>query len=169
MKDKIVPVALALTALALLAALSAPRTHFEQPVEAQPAPDFNFALAGQPTSLSAQQGRVIVMNFWASWCAPCVTEMPSLQRLHEKMADRGVLVLGINLDDNERLFREFMRDYYLSFPNYFDQPKHIAALYGTFKYPETYIIDRDGILARKIIGPLEWDDPVVITYLESLL
>ena len=169
MKDRIIPVVLGLTALALLAALSAPQTHFEQPVEAQPAPDFDFALADQPTSVSAQQGRVVVMNFWASWCAPCVTEMPSLQRLHEKMAGRGVLVLGINLDDTEGEFHQFMRDYRLSFPNYFDPQKHIAALYGTFRYPETYIIDRNGILAQKIIGPLEWDDPNIVAYLESLL
>ena len=169
MKDRIAPVAIGLAALALMAAMSVPQAHFEEPLEAQPAPGFDFYLGGQPTNLAAQRGRVVVMNFWASWCAPCVREMPSLQRLHEKMADRGVLVLGINVDASQADFENFMRDYYLSFPNYHDPRMHVSNLYGTFKFPETYIIDRDGILVRKVIGPLEWDDPGVISYLEGLL
>ena len=169
MKDKIAPVALTLTALALLAALSAPQTHFETPGESQSAPSFTFQLANQPASLEGLRGKVVVMNFWATWCPPCVWEMPSLQRLHERMEDRGVVVLGINEDERPEVMTRFLRERNLSFPNYHDQGNLIANLYGTFRFPETYIIDKNGILVRKVIGPLEWDDPAVVAFLEELL
>ena len=169
MKDKVTPVVLGLVALALLAALSAPQPHVENPQENEPAPDFNFVLAGQPTQLTDLRGQVVVLNFWASWCPPCVAEMPSLERLHRKMADRGLIVLGINEDDGRPAFDNFVRSFKLTFPNYHDPDHLISNLYGTFRFPETFIIDKNGIVTMKVIGAWEWDDPQVVAYLESLL
>ncbi len=169
MKDKVTPIVLMLVALALLAALSTPQTHIETPEEAQPAPDFEMIYNGQPARLSDLRGQVGVLNFWASWCPPCVAEMPSLQRLHDKMAARGVIVLGINEDDARPAFDNFMRGFRLTFPNHHDPQHIISNTYGTFKFPETFIIDKNGILVKKVIGAWTWDDPQVIAFLEELL
>ncbi len=169
MKDKITPVVLGLVGLALTAALVAPRTHFEAPRESQPAPNFSFTLDGQTTELAALRGRVVVLNFWATWCPPCVDEMPSLQRLHESLSDEGLVVLGISVDESRAAYESFLRTHGITFPNHHDPEKRISTLYGTFMYPETYIISKNGLLVRKVIGPLEWDGLSVMQFLQDLL
>ena len=169
MKDKITPVVLGLVGLALTAALVAPRTHFEAPRESQPAPNFPLTLNGQVTELAALRGRVVVLNFWATWCPPCVDEMPSLQRLHESLSDEGLVVLGISVDESRAAYENFLRTHGITFPNHHDPEKRISTLYGTFMYPETYIISKNGLLVRKVIGPLEWDGLSVMQFLQDLL
>lgn len=169
MKDRVTPVVLGLVAFALLAALWAPGPHLDSPQPSQEVPNFDFELAGRSMELTDLRGQVVLLNFWASWCPPCVAEMPSLERLHQRLHPRGLVVLGVSVDADAAAYDEFLRANKITFPNVRDPERRISTLYGTFMYPETYIIDRQGRLVRKIIGPLEWDDPQVIEFLTRLL
>ncbi len=169
MKDKVTPVVLGLVALALWVALEAPRSYFESPQPAEEVPNFTLTLNGRTQELRDLRGQVVVLNFWATWCPPCVAEMPSLERLHQKFRDRGLMVLGISVDQDAAVYENFLQTYNITFPNYLDPEKKISTLYGTFMYPETYIIDARGRLVRKVIGPLEWDDPQMVDFLTRLL
>ncbi|MBI3404158.1 MAG: TlpA family protein disulfide reductase, partial [Acidobacteria bacterium] len=108
------------------------------------------------------------LNFWATWCPPCVEEMPSLNVLHAKMESQGVIVLGISMDEDDAAYKRFLIDRNIAFPTYRDPPNHLAAEYGTLKYPETYIIDRDGRFARKIIGAQDWSRADLVDFIQDL-
>ncbi len=95
--------------------------------------------------------------------------MPSLERLHQQFRGRGLMVLGISVDQDAAIYESFLQDHGITFPNYQDPDRRISTLYGTFMFPETYIIDGEGRLVRKIIGPLEWDSPQVVEFLSRLL
>lgn len=133
--------------------------------------DFALTLDGKPAHLSDLRGRVVVLNFWASWCQPCIEEAPSLDALQAWLAPRGGTVLGINagVQDDPANYAKFLKDQKITFPTYFDSSAKIAASYGTRMYPETYIIDANGTLQRKIIGPQDWTNPLMTSYLSSLL
>ena len=119
--------------------------------------------------LSALRGKVVVLNFWATWCQPCVDEAPSLNQLQKRIAPLGGTVLGISEDDDQSGYDKFLKDYRIDFPTYRDLSKHQIALdYGTSMYPETYIIDPRGRIDRKIIGPQDWTSPEMLAYLSSL-
>jgi cytochrome c biogenesis protein CcmG/thiol:disulfide interchange protein DsbE len=131
--------------------------------------DFNFTLNGRPTTLSGLRGKVVVVNFWATWCPPCVEETPSLNHLQERLAPRGGMVLGVSVDEDPAAYEKFLQDYHITFPTYRDPSRQISSSYGTFIYPDTYIIDRHGRIARKIIGAQDWDSPEYAVYFDSLL
>jgi cytochrome c biogenesis protein CcmG/thiol:disulfide interchange protein DsbE len=135
------------------------------------AKDFPLTLDGKPTRLSDLRGKVVVLNFWATWCPPCRDEAASLNALQQRIAPLGGVVLGVNagVDDTDAAYDEFLKSYNIEFPTYFDSSKRIALDYGTSAYPETYIIDREGRLNRKIIGPQDWTSPEMLAYLGSLL
>ena len=114
-------------------------------------------------------GKVLVLVFWAAWCAPCVEEMPSLDQFAKETADSGVVVVGISVDRNEKLYNNLLKRFRVSFQNARDPEANISAQYGTYKYPETYIIDKSGTVAQKIVGPRDWSDPVLKQYVKSLL
>jgi peroxiredoxin len=133
------------------------------------APDFSFELNANPSRLADLRGKLVVLNFWATWCPPCVAEMASLNRLHRQIGPQGGLVLGVSVDEDGATYEKFLRDQQVAFPTYRDPSKKIPVRYGTSMYPETYIIDRSGRIARKIIGPQNWDSPEMVSYLESLL
>jgi cytochrome c biogenesis protein CcmG, thiol:disulfide interchange protein DsbE len=138
------------------------------------AKDFGLDLAGKPSHLSDLRGRVVVLNFWASWCPPCVEEAPSLNRLHKYIESRNGLVLGVAADEDPYAFSKFIVDQGVTFPNYRDpgtkdRGSPIALSYGTAMIPETYIVDRHGKIARKIIGPQQWDSPEMRAYFDALL
>ncbi|MFQ5696535.1 MAG: TlpA disulfide reductase family protein, partial [Terriglobia bacterium] len=111
MKDKVTPIVLGLVAFALLAALWAPRTHFESPREFEEVPNFTFELNGQEQELSDLRGQVVLLNFWATWCPPCVAEMPSLERLHQRMRNQGLVILGISVDADRTAYNDFLQTY----------------------------------------------------------
>ena len=169
MKDKVTPVVLGLVALALFLALESEPPFQESPRPSEEVPDFTFTDQGREQRLADLRGHVVVLNFWATWCPPCVAEMPSLERIHQRFSGRGLVVLGVSVDADKAEYENFLRTYKITFPNYRDPGKSIATRYGTFMYPETYIIDRQGRLVRKIIGPLEWDDPQVVEFLTRVL
>jgi cytochrome c biogenesis protein CcmG/thiol:disulfide interchange protein DsbE len=161
--------ALAAAAALLLLVASPYSRQGEGSIVGNKANDFSFELNGKPARLSELRGKVVVLNFWATWCPPCVEEMPALSRLHQQLISSGGMVLGISVDDDEAKYQKFLQDHQITFPNYRDPTKNIPASYGSFMFPETYIIDRDGKIARKIIGPQVWDSPEMIAYLKRLV
>ncbi len=114
------------------------------------------------------RGQIVVLNFWATWCPPCVEEMPSLEQLQERYKGKGVVVLGVSIDDDDGAYHQFLKDHKVDFLTVRDKTKHSSILYGTFKYPETYIIDRNGVVRRKFIGAVEWGQPEIVEYLNRL-
>jgi len=113
-------------------------------------------------------GRLLVLNFWATWCAPCVEEVPSLGEFQKRMAGSGVVVVGVSVDKNPRLYRQFLQRFKPAFQTARDPDESIPNGYGTYKYPETYIIDRNGKVVEKVISARDWMDPDYIRSIESL-
>jgi len=132
------------------------------------APDFTVKDADRQASLNQFRGKVVILNFWATWCPPCVEEMPSLVQLQQRFKDKGVVVLGVNLDVDGDAYHQFLKSYKIDFLTVRDPDHKSSDLYGTFKFPETYIIDRDGILRRKFIGAVEWSQPEIVDFIGKL-
>jgi cytochrome c biogenesis protein CcmG/thiol:disulfide interchange protein DsbE len=146
----------------------------EASIAGKTAEDFAFELGGKPSRLSDLKGKVVVLNFWGSWCGPCVEEIPSLDRLQRRIASRNGVVLGVAADEDPAAFQKFLRDQAVTFPTYRDPATKdnrspIAMSYGTSMVPETYIIDRHGKIARKVIGPQQWDSPDLLAYFDAIL
>ena len=131
--------------------------------------DFPLQVDGRVMHLADMKGKVVVLNFWASWCPPCVEETPSLIQLQQAIASKGGVVLGVSVDDDVQAYNKFLQDNRVNFPTFVDASKKIAPEYGTSMYPETYLIDREGRLARKIVGPQDWQSPEVMASIETLL
>jgi len=132
------------------------------------APDFTVQDSDRKITLSELRGKVVVLNFWATWCAPCVEELPSLVNLQQKMRNKGITVLAVSVDQDESLYRRFVQDHNVNLLTVRDANQKSNNLYGTFKFPETYIIDRNGVMRRKFIGPVDWATPEVVDFLSKL-
>jgi len=132
-----------------------------------PAPDFTVQDADRKVSLHDFRGKTVVLNFWATWCPPCVDEMPSLVKMQSDLKDR-VLVLAVSVDEDERTYHSFLKKYNVNLLTVRDPQQKSNELYGTIKFPETYIIDRNGVVQRKFIGPVDWTRPDVVEYLNKL-
>ena len=140
------------------------------PTIGQPVPEVTLPdLEGGTVRLSDFRGDVVVLNFWATWCPPCVEEMPSLQRLQQALGKKGLQVLAAAVDENLEDVASFREKHDLSLPILHDRGGRIARRFSTFKYPETYVVDRDGNLVAKIIGPQDWVSPTVIRDFVRLL
>jgi cytochrome c biogenesis protein CcmG/thiol:disulfide interchange protein DsbE len=133
-----------------------------------PAPDFTVQDADRKVSLSDLRGKVVVLNFWATWCPPCIEEMPSLVQMQQRMKGKGVEVLAVSLDADEGAYHKFLKDHNVDLLTVRDGDGKSNNLYGTFKFPETYIIDRNGVMRRKFIGPVDWGQPEVVDFLSKL-
>jgi peroxiredoxin len=134
------------------------------------APDFTItADNGRTVSRSEFGGKLLVLNFWATWCPPCIQEMPSLDQFQKAFAGSGVVVLGVSVDRSAQAYRAFVEKTKVAFLTARDPEARISAEYGTFKYPETYIIDRAGKVVQKIIGPTNWTDPTMMNQIKALL
>jgi peroxiredoxin len=133
------------------------------------APDFTLpALTQGSLSLHDFGRQVVVLNFWATWCPPCVEETPGLEKFAEQMRLQGVTVMGVSVDQDGAALQTFAAEQHLSFPILRDPDRSIAHRYGTFQFPETYIIDQDGRVAEKLIGPMDWQDPRIVTFVQEL-
>jgi cytochrome c biogenesis protein CcmG/thiol:disulfide interchange protein DsbE len=132
------------------------------------APDFTIQDSDRKVALSDFHGKVVVLNFWASWCAPCVEEMPSLLQLQQRFKDKGVAVVGVSIDVDGDAYHRFLKDYKIDFLTVRDPDQRTSNLYGSFKWPETYVIDRNGIVRRKFIGAVEWSQPEIVDFLNKL-
>jgi cytochrome c biogenesis protein CcmG, thiol:disulfide interchange protein DsbE len=141
----------------------------EPSLRGRTAKDFLLTLDGKPTRLSDLRGKVVLLNFWATWCQPCIDEAPALTQLQQRIAPMGGTILGVSLDDDNSAYEAFLKTYSIDFPTYRDPTKRIALDYGTIMYPETYVIDRKGRLDRKIIGPQDWTSPTMLAYLDTVL
>ena len=141
----------------------------EASLRGRPAKDFQITLDGKAERLADFRGKVVVLNFWASWCPPCVDEAPALNALQRRIEPLGGTVLGISEDEDPGAFDDFLRMYSVDFPTYRDPTKLIKVSYGTQMIPETYVIDRNGRIDRKIVGAQDWTSPAMTSYLDSLL
>jgi cytochrome c biogenesis protein CcmG, thiol:disulfide interchange protein DsbE len=133
----------------------------------RPAPQFTVQDADRKVSLADHKGKIVVLNFWATWCPPCVEEMPSLIAMQAKMKDK-VIVLAVSTDQNKAAYDKFLVDHEVALLTVRDPEFKSSTLYGSFRYPETYVIDANGILRRKFIGPVEWTKPEIMDYLARL-
>jgi cytochrome c biogenesis protein CcmG, thiol:disulfide interchange protein DsbE len=148
--------------------------HGEASVAGTRAENFAFELNGKLAHLSDLRGKVVVLNFWGSWCPPCIEETPALNRLQQYIASRNALVLGVAADEDPAAYEKFLRERGVVYETYRDPATKdnrspIAQSYGTIMYPETYIIGRDGKIQRKIIGEQAWDSPEMLAYFDSIL
>lgn len=157
--------AFALGLAAVIGCETNPGPQVDEPVPGFTLPD----LEGREHQLADYRGRVVVLNFWATWCPPCVDEMPSLQRLHRALSDEGLSVLALSVDERFSDIVEFRDEYDLTFTLLHDNGRKVSRAYQTFKYPETYIVDRAGRLKSKVVGPRDWAAPSVIRDMVELL
>lgn len=128
-------------------------------VRPRPAPDFVLTtFDGQRIQLSDYRGRIVVLNFWATWCPPCRLEAPVLQRAAERLNDAGVTFLGIDVWDDQAAAIEFLDETGVTYPNAEDTTRLIPVEFGVTGLPETFVIDRQGVLVRRWVGPLSDDD-----------
>jgi cytochrome c biogenesis protein CcmG/thiol:disulfide interchange protein DsbE len=130
------------------------------------APLFTVSDGSRTVSLDALRGHVVVLNFWASWCMPCIEEVPSLVEMQRRLPD--VTVVAISADQDEAAYREFLAQSGVNFASVRDPSMRVQEIYGTVKIPETYVIDREGILRRKFVSAQNWTDPEILGYLGKL-
>ncbi len=135
------------------------------------AADFELPdLAGRLHRLSELRGKVVFLNLWATWCPPCIAEMPSIEALHRRFAGSDLVVLAVSEDaDGEKSVRPIVERLGLSFPILLDPQGALSPRYGVTGYPETFVIGRDGRVLEHFIGPTDWVSPERINYFDALL
>ena len=132
----------------------------------RPAPDFTVSDGSNSVHLASYRGKVVLLNFWASWCAPCVAELPSLLQLHHD--NPNLVILAVSIDEDPEAYSSFIRNRHVDLITVRDPSQSAANLFHTDMWPETYIIDRNGLIQRKFIGAADWSDPEIRSYLKSL-
>jgi peroxiredoxin len=140
-------------------------------VAGAPAPDFALpGMNGDTIRLSELKGKVVFLNIWATWCAPCREEMPSMETLYQEMKGLPFEILAVSIDIlGAKAVGPFMDELKLSFPALLDPQGTIGRLYGTTGVPETFIIDQQGIITAKVIGARNWAAPEAIQTFKSLV
>jgi cytochrome c biogenesis protein CcmG, thiol:disulfide interchange protein DsbE len=131
-----------------------------------PAPTFAVNDGQNSVDLAKLRGKVVILNFWASWCAPCIEEMPSLEALHHELPE--VQVVAVDSDEEFTQYQTYILQHHIDLTTVFDEKQASNTLYGSFRFPETYIIDKQGVVRRKLIGAQEFTNPDFITYLRKL-
>lgn len=144
------------------------------------APDFlAFEMSGETVSMEDYRGKVVLLNLWATWCTPCKEEMPSIQRLYDEVDDDDFLVLAVSIDrapaDDDRTnplggkLTAFADSLGLTFPILHDPTAEISTTYRTTGVPESFVLDRTGMIMKKITGPMAWDAPQNVEFIRRLL
>jgi len=146
----------------------------EASIAGKTADDFALTIDGKPQRLSDYRGKVVVLNFWASWCPPCLEEAPALNRLQRHIEPLGGTILGVSIDEDPAAYEKFLKDFGIVFPtwrdpNVQDNKSKIELSYGTSLIPETYVIDRHGKIARKLVSAQQWDSPEMLAYFDAIL
>ncbi len=161
-----------LIAIAITALIFLPEKRLFREVAAvgSPAPDFELRdTNGNLWKLSDLKGKVVFINFWATWCKVCKREMPYKEKLYEKMQGKPFQMLGILFRDNPRNLIPYFKEHNVSLPRLISRHNNVAVLYGITGVPETFIVDKDGIVREKIVGPRQWDSPETMTLIEKWL
>jgi len=135
------------------------------------APDFAVPdLSGQAVRLSGLRGKVVLLNLWTTWCPPCREEMPSMEKLYQRLRDRGLVLLAVSQDEGgKEAVEPFVRDLGLTFPVLVDPEHQVGDRYRVWGYPESFIIDREGRVVERVIWPRDWTSPEQVAALERLL
>ena len=136
-----------------------------------PAPNFTLPdLNGKMVSLAEYKGQVVLLNIWATWCAPCVEEMPSMEKLHQELKDEKFVILAVSIDESgAKAVLPFMKKHKLTFPALIDSAGNIKSLYRTTGVPESFIIDKKGHIVEEVIGPRDWAADGAIRYFRQLI
>ncbi len=171
------PAALSLLALAFLflilpsGVLAGPPSPFDvEKLSGQAAPDFTLKdLEGNTVSLSSFKGKVVFLNFWATWCPPCKDELPSIEKLHNLMKQKGLVVLAVSMDKSPGRVKEFLKQHPVSFRVLMDDNASASRAYKVFSLPMTFIIDKRGVLIEKHFGEKDWSKPDALQSIEALL
>jgi cytochrome c biogenesis protein CcmG/thiol:disulfide interchange protein DsbE len=132
----------------------------------RPAPDFTVSDSKSTIHLANYRGQIVLLNFWATWCPPCVQEMPGLIQLHHDRPD--LAILAVSIDEDEDTYTNYIQRRHIDLITVRDPAQTAAKLYHTEGWPETYIIDRQGIIRRKIVGDPDWSNPELRAYLKTL-
>ncbi len=114
-------------------------------------------------------GKLLILNFWATWCPPCVQEVPSLDQLSRQLGPRGLVVLGVSVDKDEKAYKDFLTRFRVSYITARDPGQTINTKYGTIQYPESYLIDRNGKVVEKVVGDVNWSSDQMLQHVQSLL
>jgi cytochrome c biogenesis protein CcmG, thiol:disulfide interchange protein DsbE len=134
------------------------------------APKFSVVTEdGKTITPSNFGGKLLVLNFWASWCAPCIAETPTLNQFSRTFAGKGVVVLGVSMDANEKQYKDFLQHYRINFETSRDPEGNISASYGTFLFPDSYIIDPSGKVVEKIVNAQNWMAPEFLDHIQKML
>lgn len=163
-------VALVVAVAASFAVLTAPRT--PPPLgRGSRAPDFSLPRleGGSEVSLASLRGQVVLVNFWATWCKPCEDEMPAMGRLYQRTKDAGFALLAVSIDEGSEEVDRFQERLALPFPILLDPEKQVAQRYQTYRFPETFLVDREGLIVERYIGPKDWDSPAYVARVRRLL
>jgi len=135
------------------------------------APSFVLTdLSGERVSLASLSSKVVLLNFWATWCIPCRTEMPGMERLWQQYHDRGLAIVAVSVDDGgKKRITKFIRRLKLSYPILLDPQSEVADRYEVSGLPASYLIDGEGRLIGRLVGSREWDSPEAVSLIEQLL
>lgn len=131
------------------------------------APDFTVNDGQKTVQLSQLRGKPVLLNFWATWCPPCVQEVPDLVALQQQMGGK-ITVLAVSMDVDEGAYKAFTQKRMPGILTVRDADHKSSNLFGTFAYPESFLIDKDGKIQRKFIGAVEWTSPEMIEYFKKL-
>ena len=130
------------------------------------APDFTVSDGANTVHLASYRGKTVLLNFWWSQCGPCIQETPGLEALHHDRPD--IAIVGVSIDDDADSYRNFLTRFHVDLTTVRDPTQAAAKLYHTEAWPETYIIDKDGVIRRKVVGDPDWFNPEIRTYLKNL-
>jgi peroxiredoxin len=134
------------------------------------APDFTLKdMQGNSVTLSQYRGKVVFLNFWASWCPPCREEMPSMERLHEVYAGREFVMLAVNVEQNINDVRAFLQKSPHTFPILLDAEARAQGLYGVYRFPETFLIDKNGRIVEHYLGARDWSSIEFLGKINSMM
>lgn len=135
-----------------------------------PAPDFTLPnLQGGKVSLSDFRGKLLMLNFWASWCVSCREEMPAMERLYQRYKNQGFVILGVNIKDEKESALSFVEELKITFPIAFDPKGKVGLVYGAWGIPTTYLIDAKGMALARVVGSADWYSPGARELVEKLL
>jgi cytochrome c biogenesis protein CcmG, thiol:disulfide interchange protein DsbE len=130
------------------------------------APDFTVIDGNRSIRLADYRGKIVILNFWQTSCLPCIAELPSLTAMQQQLPQ--VQVLAVSVDEDPQAYRDYLAEHKISLLTIDDQAHRSADLYGTYRWPETYVIDQHGTIRRKFIGAQDWPSPEILEYLRRL-